>query len=112
MNNVREPIIIIIEHGGVPSVITTYQNEYRNLMALISDKIYLECFGECKGMGRCGTCLVEIIQSDEQLTNIERNEQATISKLGINTPGLRLACQVLIENALNGCTVRIAEAAG
>ncbi len=108
MNNVREPIIIIIEHGGVPSVITTYQNEYRNLMALISDKIYLECFGECKGMGRCGTCLVEIIESDEQLTNIERNEQATISKLGIHAPGLRLACQLLIDNTLNGCKIRIA----
>lgn len=108
MNNVREPIIITIEHGGMPSIITTYQNEYRNLMALISDKIYLESFGECKGMGRCGTCLVEIIQSDEQLTHMERNEQATISKLGINTPGMRLACQLLIDKALDGCTIRIA----
>lgn len=91
----------------MPSIITTYQNEYRNLMALISDKIYLESFGECKGMGRCGTCLVEIIQSEEELTNIERNEQATISKLGIHAPGMRLACQLLIDKALDGCRIRV-----
>jgi ferredoxin len=37
-------------------------NEYRSLMMLIYDQIYPEGFGECLGMGKCGTCLVEIVR--------------------------------------------------
>ena len=29
---------------------------------LRNEKIYLEDFGECRGMGRCGTCVVEVIK--------------------------------------------------
>ncbi|MEO6845231.1 MAG: hypothetical protein ABI184_08660, partial [Ginsengibacter sp.] len=40
--------------------VSTYKGEFRNLMVLINEKIYVEDFGECKGIGRCGTCLVEV----------------------------------------------------
>jgi len=39
----------------------TYAHEYRSLMALIYDKVYLEDFGDCKGIGRCGTCHVLLL---------------------------------------------------
>jgi 2Fe-2S ferredoxin len=41
-------------------VIETYVGEYRNLMLLLKDKMYLEYFGECGGMGRCATCVIKI----------------------------------------------------
>ena len=48
-------------------LVETYTGEYRNLMALITDKIYVEDFGDCHGMGRCGTCVVEIMNTENKI---------------------------------------------
>jgi 2Fe-2S ferredoxin len=61
MTNNRTPIHFIAYHEGEKYELQTYAYEYRNLMALLFDKIYIEDFGECKGMGRCGTCAVKIV---------------------------------------------------
>ncbi len=86
--------------------IETYAGEYRNLMALISDKIYIEDFGECKGMGRCGTCVIEIVKTENLIPSQERNEEATLKKTGITEPQYRLACQILINEGLQNATCR------
>lgn len=88
-------------------VVETYTGEYRNLMALITDKIYVEDFGECKGMGRCGTCVVEIMQTENKFLSLERNEETTIKKTGITDPNYRLACQILVNEELKNTTFRI-----
>ena len=87
--------------------VVTYAGEYRNLMALITDKIYVEDFGECKGMGRCGTCVIEIITMENEFRSFERNEEATIKKNSITNPNYRLACQILIDEQLKNMTFRI-----
>jgi 2Fe-2S ferredoxin len=87
--------------------VETYAGEYRNLMALITDKIYVEDFGECKGMGRCGTCVIEIIKTENKFLSFERNEEATIKKTGITNPNYRLACQILVDEQLKNMTFRI-----
>ncbi|MEP6951918.1 MAG: 2Fe-2S iron-sulfur cluster-binding protein [Ginsengibacter sp.] len=87
--------------------VDTYTGEYRNLMALIADKIYIEDFGECKGMGRCGTCVVEIMNTANKFCSFERNEQATIKKTGITNPDYRLACQIIVNEELRNSRVRI-----
>ncbi|WGQ09695.1 2Fe-2S iron-sulfur cluster-binding protein [Pedobacter gandavensis] len=86
--------------------IETFANEYRSLMTLIFDRIGPEDFGECLGMGKCGTCLVEIIQN-HTLTDFGRNECNTLNKHGISDPGMRLACQLLIDEHCNGMIVRL-----
>jgi|SRR6185503_2378770 2Fe-2S ferredoxin len=88
-------------------VINTYNSEYRNLMVLINEKIYLEDFGECRGMGRCGTCIVEVVKKDNELFSFDRNEEATIKKTGITNPNYRLACQILVDEKLANATFRI-----
>lgn len=88
-------------------VVNTYNSEYRNLMVLINEKIYLEDFGECRGMGRCGTCVVEVIKKNNELRSFDRNEEATIKKTGITNPNYRLACQILIDEKLANATFRI-----
>ncbi len=88
-------------------VIETYTSEYRNLMALITDKIYVEDFGECKGMGRCGTCVIEIVKTKNELFSLDRNEEATLKKTGITYPKYRLACQILINEELKNSAFRI-----
>ncbi len=88
-------------------VIETHAGEYRNLMALIADKIYVEDFGECKGMGRCGTCVIEIVKTENEFPSQERNEEATLKKTGITGAKYRLACQLLINEKLVNSTFRI-----
>ena len=89
--------------------VTTYEGEYRNLMALINEKIYVEDFGECKGIGRCGTCLVEVNGLGASASVMERNEKATLAKCAIENQNLRLACQIMINNALQDVTIKIVE---
>ena len=87
--------------------VETYVGEYRNLMALITDKVYIEDFGECKGMGRCGTCVIEVIKTENTFLSFERNEEATIKKTGITNPNYRLACQILVDEKLKNMISRM-----
>jgi 2Fe-2S ferredoxin len=89
--------------------IKTYAGEYRNLMQLIADKIFVEDFGDCKGMGRCGTCMVQVSGLKGQACEMERNEKITITKSGIKSAGIRLSCQLLINENLKDATVVIEE---
>lgn len=87
--------------------IETYRGEYRNLMVLIMDKIYVEDFGECKGMGRCGTCVVEVLESESIAPEIVRNEEATLKKTGVVNNNARLSCQILVDDDLKNAVIRI-----
>jgi 2Fe-2S ferredoxin len=103
-------INIKVLHDAEEYQIATYNGEYRNLMMLLYDKIYIENFGECKGMGRCGTCMVEIIETKNVLAGLARNEEATIKKTGVTHPDCRLACQILVTEELKNAVVRIYDA--
>jgi len=100
-------IQFILIDGDEKYTVNTYNSEYRNLMVLINEKVYLEDFGECKGMGRCGTCIVEVINTGGELYSFDRNEEATIKKTGITNPNYRLACQILIDEKLANATFKI-----
>ncbi|MEO6135041.1 MAG: 2Fe-2S iron-sulfur cluster-binding protein [Ginsengibacter sp.] len=88
--------------------VSCHSGEFRNLMVLINEKIYVEDFGECKGIGRCGTCLVEIT-SKNVLAPMERNEASTLKKCAVQREGLRLSCQVMIDEALQNTVITIVE---
>jgi 2Fe-2S ferredoxin len=70
----KKDIKIIVFKGDEKIQLFTYTNEYRNLMELLSDKLYLENFGECKGMGRCCTCLIKINSKSPKVNYFEGNE--------------------------------------
>lgn len=88
--------------------ITVRRGAYRNLMDLINDKLYVEDFGECRGIGRCGTCLISFT-SDTDLPEMDRNEQSTLAKTEFSGKGWRLSCQLMIDETLDGSTITIAE---
>ncbi|MBS1743744.1 MAG: 2Fe-2S iron-sulfur cluster binding domain-containing protein [Bacteroidetes bacterium] len=90
-------------------VIETYVGEYRNLMLLLKDKMYLEYFGECGGMGRCATCVIKIKGLSGNSINKERNEPVTLSKMGHKDENIRLSCQLLVTKDLNGTVIEITE---
>ena len=89
--------------------VSTYKGEFRNLMVLINEKIYVEDFGECKGIGRCGTCLVEVEGLNAIASVMERNEKSTLAKCAVKKPNLRLSCQIMINDALKNSIIKIVE---
>lgn len=107
MNGRGKMISFTVISFGEEHKIETYENEYRNLMVLLNDKIYIEDFGQCGGQGRCATCMVEITTNNTILLTLERNEQSTIAKKGGATGNYRLSCQVFINEALNGAVISV-----
>lgn len=61
MNDERKEISITIIKAGEVNLVKTYLHQYRNLMVLLNNSIYLENFGECGGQGRCATCMVKAV---------------------------------------------------
>lgn len=108
MNNIHKDIIqfTVIEYGK-PITVQSYTNEYRNLMILLRDKVFVEEFGECGGLGRCATCLVRATGLKGTATQKERNEPVTLLKYGIEDNAIRLSCQILITSDIDGSTFEI-----
>lgn len=100
-------IKITVLWDGVPHIFETYAHEYRSLMALIYDKIYIENFGECKGIGRCGTCHVHILSNHAHLLKHERNEDTTLGKMPEVASNSRLSCQINIDESINGLVAEV-----
>ncbi len=107
MRPISQPINIKVLLGDEEHDLVTYKGEYRSLMMLLFDKLYLEDFGECKGVGRCGTCLIEIIDGNSSLESYDRNEETTIMRTGQDATNCRLSCQIPIDDNLNGIKIRV-----
>ena len=103
----RERIYFTAYREGEEFALQTYEREYRSLMALLNDNIFIEDFGECKGMGRCGTCIVKIERMPEVANTLDRNEENTLNKAGVTQRNFRLACQVLIDKNLEDVRVEV-----
>jgi|SRR5450755_2577847 2Fe-2S ferredoxin len=99
----------LIANSDQSHVVKTYTGEFRNLMILLNNIIYLEGFGECGGQGRCATCLVEVSGIKGASSMMGRNEKTTIDKINLAPSGLRLACQILVTEDLNEALIGISE---
>jgi 2Fe-2S ferredoxin len=108
MDRKRE-INFTILHNDEEITVSTYEGEFRNLMVLINEKIYVEDFGECKGIGRCGTCLIVAEGLDIYASAMDRNEKSTLKKCTAQFENLRLSCQVMINEGLQNAVIKIVE---
>ncbi|HWZ36383.1 MAG TPA: hypothetical protein VNW51_09500 [Mucilaginibacter sp.] len=100
-------IVVHVDYNGEWYELRTFKNEYRSLMMLIYDHIFTEGFGECLGMGKCSTCRVEITNKQMELTAYERNEDANLLKGGYAGTNVRLSCQLVIDEKINGLAIKI-----
>lgn len=103
------PIDISFEilYDGESRQITTHPNEYANLMMLIYDQFADEEFGDCRGMGKCGTCMVEILNIKKAFVGFDRNEKTTLAKMNVTQQNIRLSCQLMIDDQLNGLQIKV-----
>lgn len=105
----KRDIIFTLTYFDEEIKIDTYEGGFRNLMVLINEKFYVEDFGECKGIGRCGTCLVEVEGLNGLAAVMERNEKSTLKKCAIKKPNLRLSCQLMINTDLKNTSIKVVE---
>ena len=108
-DTVRKHITLTVIHEGEGFLVQAYVNEYRNLMQLLNNSIYLRNFGECGGMGRCATCMIKISVSNAVADSLDRNEKTTLDKMGWESGDMRLACQILVTESLDGAVLQIVE---
>jgi 2Fe-2S ferredoxin len=96
-----------VTENNSKQVIRTYFGEYRDLMSLLKDKLYIDGFGECGGTGRCATCVIRITGIVENALVKDRNEPATLLKMGFEDDDIRLSCQILVTEDLNNAKIEI-----
>ncbi|MDO8994632.1 2Fe-2S iron-sulfur cluster-binding protein [Daejeonella sp.] len=86
--------------------IQTYAGEYRDLKCLIEDRLFTDDFGQCGGMGRCGTCIVRI-EGFEKASGFMRNEATTLLRLAPGIDDIRLACQIPVDDRLSNVIITV-----
>ena len=105
----KKRINFTVIEDGIETEIETYDGEYKNLMFLLKDKLYLDSFGECGGMGRCATCVIKIERLTGNAIVKDRNEPVTLSKFGLTDEKFRLSCQLLVNQDLNNIEIELVE---
>lgn len=105
----RKSICFTVIYNGAIRTIETYVHEYPNLMFLLRDKLFLDDFGECGGVGRCATCIIKLNGVEGNALKKDRNEPATLSKLGYTAENIRLSCQLYVTTDLEDSQIEILE---
>lgn len=103
----QKPIQFTVIDNDYSELIETQQGSYPNLMFLLRDKLGLESFGECGGVGRCATCIVTAEGITGNSIIKDRNEPNTLQKMGYEEESTRLSCQLYITSDLDGATITI-----
>ena len=61
----------------------------------------------CGGMALCATCHIEVLQGEEKLGNATDVEMDMIDTLPNATSRSRLACQIRLDERLNGAVINL-----
>lgn len=85
------------------SIELSLHNQLENLMEIIRDNSY-EDWGDCGGQSLCRTCHVSIDRDTRDA--IFEDEEHALSLLSNSTESSRLACQIDIEEKLDGAILR------
>ena len=99
-------ISLTILYSSEEYKIQTFAGEYRDLKCLIQDRLFTDDFGQCGGMGRCGTCIVRIGGLKENSAFL-RNEETTLHRIAPGIDDIRLACQIPVDDELSNLTITI-----
>lgn len=107
MKTERNKICFSVKENGIRHSIESYVNEYPNLMFLLRDRLLLDDFGQCGGVGRCATCIIAIKGLRESAIRKERNEHSTLSKMDLTDESIRLSCQLYVNHEMDGTLIEL-----
>lgn len=77
-----------------------------NLMEMLKSYEY-DIEATCGGMALCATCCVDIIEGEDGLSEIGDDEYAMLDTLPDYLPNSRLACQLQLQENMNGLKLRL-----
>jgi ferredoxin, 2Fe-2S len=96
---------IMTEQGNI--ILKGYARTYKNLMSFLSAKLEMDDMGECKGMGRCGTCQIRVENNLSIIGDYDGNELNTLKMLDNTDPNVRLACKIHFNELIDNIVISI-----
>ncbi len=77
-----------------------------SLMELLVANEY-DVLATCGGMALCATCCVDVLEGEENLSEMSDDEYAMLDTLPDLLPNSRLACQLKLSNEMNHLKVKL-----
>ncbi len=77
-----------------------------SLMELLKAYEY-DILATCGGMALCATCSIDIIEGEDQLSEMSDDEYAMVDTLPDPNPETRLSCQLQLSPELNGLRFKL-----
>ncbi|RST29668.1 2Fe-2S iron-sulfur cluster binding domain-containing protein [Sphingomonas ginkgonis] len=100
--------ITVVTRDGTERIIAAVDGQ--TLMESIRDNGFDELLALCGGCCSCATCHVHVDPAFAgSLPTMSRDEDDLLDSSGDRDENSRLSCQITVEPALEGLTVRIAE---
>ena len=73
----------------------------------VAEKNEIPVHSACDGFGVCGCCNILVENLHDQLPPLSENEEDGLDKSQIVTMQSRLACQVVLNNNLDGLRIKL-----
>ncbi len=97
---------IIENNNGQQQPVEIPEGITLNLMEVLKASGY-DILATCGGMALCATCLVQAINGCERLDPPKDTELDMLDTLPYADEQSRLACQISIDDKLNGCIFKL-----
>lgn len=93
-------------HGQAPRTIEVPEDINLSLMEVLRASEY-PIAATCGGIALCATCCVEVVNGHEQLAGPAAAELDMLDTLPAITPASRLACQIRVNEHLQGVVLEL-----
>ena len=98
--------IQVEDREGNISELTAPTDMGLSLMEFLKASEY-DILATCGGMALCATCCVDVMEGEENLPEMSDDEYAMLDTLPDLLPNSRLACQLQLNQAMDGLKVRL-----
>ena len=96
----------VIDRDGSSNDVEVPEEINLNMMEVLKASDY-NVLATCGGMALCATCLVDVKQGIDQLAEANDSELDILDTLPVVSPTNRLACQLRVNEQLEGIIVEI-----
>lgn len=96
----------IEDRGGERQLLEIPEGIGLNLMEVLKASDY-NILATCGGMALCATCHVEVLEGGDSLPSVSDAELDILDTLPAATSCSRLACQLRVDEAMEGTTFKI-----